>query len=240
MRYFFSIILTCWVSLLSAQEQVTNINTDTTKRVKMQRDFSPSAIRIGPAVNALIQSAIDNEGTYYGFNADLPINRFMVSVEYGHADLRRSSEPGVPEEDIFRYNSRGNYYKLGVDANVLLDKQNNSYSAFGDVIFFGLKYAFSVIDDEVQFQTNDNIWENSTISQRNENLGVRWLEMNAGVKVEVFRNVFVGYILRYRFARRYLDRSSLVPYRVPGFGSGEDEANFGFDYYLYYRIPFKN
>lgn len=212
---------------------------DTVSREKMQADFMPSSIRIGPAVNALIQTALDRQGTYYGFQADMAIRRFMVSLEYGHADLRRSSEPGVPEADVFSYRSSGDYYKMGVDANVLLDKQENSYDARNNVIFFGLKYALAVVDDEVSFRTRDNIWENSSITQSNENLGVRWLEFNAGVKVGVAKNVFIGYTLRYRFLRRYLDRSSLVPYRVPGFGDGDDEANFGFDYYIYYRIPFK-
>ena len=239
LKYFFSILLCCCTSLLWAQQERDTAPTDTVSREKMRLAFLPSAVRVGPAVNALIQSALDREGTYYGLQADMPIGRFMIAAEYGHADLRRSSEPGVPEAEVFSYRSSGDYYKLGVDVNLLLDKEVNSYDARGNIIFFGLKYALAVIDDEVSFQTRDNIWENSSIVQSNENLGVRWLEMNAGVKVGVFKNVFIGYTLRYRFLRRYLDRSSLVPYQVPGFGDGDDESNFGFDYYIYYRIPFR-
>ena len=205
----------------------------------MRVSFLPTSVRIGPAVNALIQSALDREGTFYGLQADFPINRFMLALEYGHADLRRSSEAGVPEAEVFSYRSSGNYFKAGVDANLLLDKESNSYDADGNIIFFGLKYALAFVDDEVSFQTPDNIWENSAITQRNQSLGARWLEMNAGVKVGVFENVFIGYTLRFRFAQNYLDRSSLIPYRVPGFGNGDDNTNFGFDYYIYYRIPFR-
>lgn len=240
MKYFFSILLCCCLpGLLWAQEDRARSPADSVSRPKMRLSFLPTAIRIGPAINPLIQSALDRTGTYYGLQADMPIGRFMVALEYGHADLRRSSEEGVPEADIFSYQSSADYYKLGVDANVLLDKSDNSYDAQDDVIFFGLKYALAVIDDQVSFQTRDNIWETSSIAQSNENLGVRWLEFNAGVKVGVFKNVFIGYNLRYRFLQRYLDRSSLIPYRIPGFGDGDDESNFGFDYYLYYRIPFR-
>jgi hypothetical protein len=239
LKYFFSILLFCCASPLWAQEQPTAVPADTVAREKMQSDFVPSGIRLGPAVNALIQTALDRQGTYYGFQADLAIRRFMIALEYGHADLQRNSELDVPETDVFSYSSSGDYYKMGVDANVLLDKQANSYDARDNVIFFGLRYALAIVDDEVSFRTRDNVWENSSIIQSNENLGVRWLEFNAGMKVSVFENVFIGYNLRYRFLKRYLDRGSLVPYRVPGFGDGDDESNFGFDYYIYYRIPFK-
>lgn len=239
MKYFFSILFCFCIGLLWAQEEQTPSEADTVDREKMEADFLPTALRIGPAINSLIQTGIDNNGTYYGLQADLPIQRFMVSVEYGHADLTRQNEAGVPEQEVFSYSSSGDFYKLGIDANLLRDKQTGDFDARNDVIYFGLKYALSVIDDQVSFRTGDNFWETSSIDQRNENLRVYWIEMNAGMKVEIFRNVFLGYTMRYRFGQRYSNRSSLVPYRIPGFGKGEDETNFGFDYYIFYRIPFK-
>jgi len=238
LKYFFSLLLCCCAGLLWAQEP-QRIPNHSLPRQKMRSTLLPSAVRIGPAVNMLILTALDEEGTYYGLHADLPFQRIMLSLEYGHADLSRSSEPGVPVEEVFSYSSRGNYYRLGVDANLLRDKITESYDAFGDVIFFGLKYAFSNIEDEVSFRTRENIWGASVITQSNDNLSVQWLEMNAGVRVSVFENIFLGYTLRYRFSRRYIDRSSLEPYWIPGFGSGEQETNFGFDYFIYYRIPFR-
>jgi len=242
LKYFFSLLLCGCTGLLCAQGTSQNTAADTVSRQKMRLSFLPTSLRIGPAVNTLIQTALDNNGTYYGLQADMPIGRFMLAMEYGHADLRRDSEVGVPEASVFSYRSSGDYYKLGLDANVLLDKANNSYDADDNVIFFGLRYALAIIDDQVSFQTPDNIWETSAISQSNENLGVTWAEFNAGIKVSIFRNVFIGYNLRYRFLRTFLDRSSLVPYRVPGFGASDDTSdrdNFGFDYYIYYRIPFR-
>ncbi|MDF9800741.1 hypothetical protein OKW21_006004 [Catalinimonas alkaloidigena] len=239
MKYFFSIFLCLSLSHVWAQEQQTNVPADTVEREKMQSTLIPAALRVGPAVNSLIQTVIDDEGTYYGLQADLAMGRFMLSAEYGHAELNRQSEAGVAENEAFQYRSSGDYYKLGIDVNLLKDKQKNTYDAIGDVIYFGLKYAFSNIDDQVSFSTPDNFWGATAITQSNENLSVSWVEMNAGVKVALFKNIFLGYTMRYRFGQRYIDRSSLVPYRIPGFGSGEDEVNFGFDYYIYYRIPFR-
>ncbi len=240
MRYFFSLLLFLFlVGQAWAQEPPATTEPDSVERVKMQIDFLPSALRIGPAINSLIQTAIDQEGTYYGLQADLPIRRFMLAVEYGHADLSRQNEAGVPEEEAFQYKSNGDYYKLGIDVNLLRDKKADNFDASNDIIYFGLKYAISIIDDQINFRTQDNFWETSSISQSNENLRVGWIEMNAGMKVELFKNIFLGYTLRYRFGQRYGNRSTLVPYRIPGFGSGEDETNFGFDYYIFYRIPFR-
>lgn len=196
-------------------------------------------MRIGPAVNTFIQTAIDEQGAYYGFQADVVRGRFMLAAEYGRTELQRQNEPGVAPADEFSYSLDGDFYKIGVDVNLLTDKREGSYEASNDIIFFGLKYAFSSIDDRISFTSDENVWGSTLITQSNENIGVRWLEMNAGVKVRVYRNIFLGYTLRYRFALRYLDRSSLIPYRVPGFGDGANNTNFGFDYYIYYRIPFK-
>lgn len=239
MKYFFSIFFCLCLSQGWAQEQQTNAPADTVERVKMQSTLIPAALRIGPAVNTLIQTAMDDKGTYYGLQADLAMGRFMLAAEYGRMELSRQSAAGVADSEAYQYTSSGNYYKLGVDVNLLKDKQKNSYDAIDDVIYFGLKYAISNIDDQVRFRTPDNFWETSDISQSNENLGVHWIEMNAGVKVALFKNIFLGYTLRYRFGQRYTDSNSLVPYRIPGFGSGEDETNFGFDYYIFYRIPFR-
>lgn len=240
LKYFFSILLLFTLAgLCQAQQEQNKVGADTVEREKMQLAYLPSALRIGPAVNTLIQTAIDDQGTYYGLQADLAMGRFMLGFDYGHAELSRQSETGVPASEAYQYTSKGDYYKIGVDVNLLRDKKADTYDARGDIIFFGLKYAFSIIDDEVSFSTPENFWETSAINQRNENLMVSWVEMNAGVKVAIFKHVFLGYTLRYRFAQNSAGRSSLVPYRVPGFGSGEDESNFGFDYHIFYQIPFR-
>ncbi|MFP4292216.1 MAG: DUF6048 family protein [Cyclobacteriaceae bacterium] len=239
MRYFFSIFMVVFSMHLSFAQQTEPDEADTVRRTWSKRSLLPSVMRIGPAVNELILSALDDKGTYYGFQADVVRGRFMLAAEYGRAELERNSEPGAPPGEEFSYSMNGDFFKLGVDVNMLTDKREGSYEASNDIIFFGLKYAFSSIDDRISFTSRENVWGATTITQSNENLGVRWLEMNAGVKVSVYKNVFLGYTLRYRFARRYIDRSSLVPYRIPGFGGGEDTSNFGFDYYIYYRIPLR-
>ena len=63
--------------------------------------------------------------------------------------------------------------------------------------------------------------------------------MTAGVKVEVFRNVFLGYNLRFKFAQGFSEDPSLLPYHIPGFGRSDRAERFGFDYYIFYRIPLK-
>lgn len=244
-EYFFSILLCILLAIncgvAQAQEQ-DSLQQKTRKPSKGR--FSPSALRIGFSLTDIVNTLTDPQRTYYGFQADLPIRQFMISFDYGQARLNLENNQTEQLNRNFTYSSQGSFFRLGVDVNLLKDRKTDSNDAQGDVIFFGLKYAHSQLDDQITFRPSTDsitnaIYNISQISQSNNNLDAWWLEMNAGVKVEVFKNIFLGYVLRYKFLKGFSDRNSLIPYEVPGFGKGDKENAFSLDYYIYYRIPFR-
>lgn len=238
-EYFISLLLCALLGLAPCRAQQQD---SVRQKNKMTYDgrFVPSAVRIGPSLNHAVKTLLDPQGTYWGLQADFPIRQYMLVLDYGQAEIHReNTEAGQPGRN-FQYDSKGAFFRAGIDVNLLKGKQSDSFDAWGDVIYFGLRYAYSRIDDQITFSTEqDTIFNATTLTQQNSNLGIWWLEMNAGVKVEIFKNIFLGYALRYKFFRRFINKGSLLPYEVPGFGKGEHENTFGFDYYLLYRIPFK-
>ncbi len=238
LRFLFGSILVGLLSVNLAQAQVDD-------SLDVVGKYEPLALRVGVSVNNLLRTVVRNNDTQYSFQADAVFGRYMLVAEYGRAELQRSNFA----ENPFTYQSQGSFFRFGPDVNLLVNQAKNSFRADGDIIFFGLRFARAQVTDAMTLQTRDDtedidgnnnaFWPSQEITTQNSNRGVIWLEMTAGMKVQLYRNIFLGYNLRFKFARNFAGEPSLIPYEIPGFGPGENEESFRFDYYLIYQIPFK-
>lgn len=213
--------------------------------------YEPLALRVGVSLNNALRTITRDNDTHYSFQADMVFGRYMLAAEYGIAEIIRNSPPASVNivDNPYSYESQGSYFRIGPDVNLLINKAKTSFRADGDIIFFGLRFARAQVSDEMTLQTRDDIldqdgnnnafWPSQTIIAQNDDRGVIWFEMTAGMKVQLYRNIFLGYNLRFKFARNFLGDPSLIPYEVPGYGFGESDEQFRFDYYLLYRIPFR-
>ena len=203
----------------------------------MRKDFSPSVLRVGVSLNDLIRTLSNGQETRYSAQADLALDRYMLVVDYGQSEIALD-DPTQSNGSPYSFSSQGWFFRAGVDVNLLKDRVRDNYLADENVILFGLRFARAQIDETISFETEDSVWGTGRIDQTNSGLGIVWAEMTAGMKVSIFRNVYLGYNLRFKFFRN-LGETALVPYQIPGYGRGNRETIFGFDYYLFYRIPFR-
>ena len=210
-----------------------------TTAVRQKTDYRPSALRIGVALNDIIRTVSNAQDTRYSGQADLAFGRFMLVGEYGIAKTSQANNPEISDIPAFTYESQGSFFRAGVDVNLLKDRQLGTYDAKDDIFLFGLRFGRAQTDDRLQFDTNDPVWGLTTATQENNGLVTTWVEMTAGVKVEVLKNVFLGYNLRFKFARNFSGEPTLLPYFIPGFGRSDKEERFGFDYSIFYRIPLR-
>lgn len=212
------------------------------EKPKMNRDFSLAALRIGLSVTDPIQPLLyEGMEAAYSLQADLSIDRFMLVGDIGTARYTRTKQPEDTLALPYQYDTEGNYFKIGVDINFLKDMEANTRFAKDDVVFWGLRFAHSTFSANATFDIADPIWGDFDVVENNDKLNAWWIEMVAGIKVEIFKNVFLGYTMQYRVLKTISQKNgeTLTPYDVPGFGSTNSKNNFGFDYYLFYRIPFK-
>jgi len=242
-RFLFGSLLTGLISLNAGFAQ----DADT---VAIGR-FEPLALRVGVSLNNALRTIARPNDTFYGFQADLVLGRYMLVAEYGSGELIRSSPPESIDivDNPYAYRGQGSYFRIGPDVNLLINQAKTSFRADADVIFFGLRFARGQVTDRMTLQTRDDIldmngnnnafWPEQTITAENDNLGVIWFEMTAGMKVQLYRNIFLGYNLRFKFARNFFGNPALIPYEVPGYGFGQNNEQFRFDYYLFYQIPFR-
>ncbi|MGD1890839.1 MAG: DUF6048 family protein [Cyclobacteriaceae bacterium] len=213
--------------------------------------FDPLALRVGFSLNNVLRTIARPNDTFYGFQADLVLGRYMLVAEYGSGELTRNNLPESVDivNNPYSYQGQGSYFRIGPDVNLLINQAKTSFRADADGIFFGLRFARGQVTDRMTLQTRDDIldvdgnnnafWPEQTITAQNDNLGVIWFEMTAGMKVQLYRNIFLGYNLRFKLARNFFGNPALIPYEVPGYGFGQSNEQFRFDYYLFYQIPFR-
>ncbi len=222
--------------LLGSGVSYAQTEADTTAQKAF--NIRPSGLRIGVTLNDLIRTATNAADTRYSFQGDLAFGRFMLVTEYGVANTQQQNNPDRLASP-YTYDSQGSFLRVGIDVNLLKDREVNDYDAAGSILLFGLRFGRAQINDQLSYELVDPLWGNSALTQENNGLVATWAEMTAGVKVEVFKNVFLGYNLRFKFAQGFSDQPTLLPYYIPGFGRSDRPERFGFDYSIFYRIPLK-
>jgi hypothetical protein len=212
-RYFFSVFI---VSLVSC-----GIYSQT-YRIK--------GLRLGADVSRYSLLYFDPSRKAYEFSADFEIKKDLyLTAEYGNQTVNL-------EKKIYSYSSEGNYFRIGLDHNFLKSDKPDEY----EMAFIGIRYGISKMNHSAKnIISPENYWGKITDSNiPKSNYTAHWMEIVTGIRAELFRNFFIGWSLRTRFRLAHTKDQYMDPYNIPGFGKGSKKANVGFNFSVYYRIPF--
>lgn len=201
-----------------------------------QPRYWPTGIRLSMDVaSPLYYKYYQKTGAQYEFNASTAFANFMLEGDYGWGSIQwKGFDPQTSTRSV--YTSDGKYFRIGLNYNLLQDTPDKN-AAFG-----GVRYATSFFQDhltsEVSYNSAGPI-ENRKfpIDSAQSDVKARWYEAVAGVKVKVWKLLYVGGTVRYKFGLHIDGADAYVPYDVLGWGLYDEEA-FGFNYYLSLRIPF--
>ena len=211
-------------------EDTTIVRPPKPPKVKKEpREYIPTGIRVGIDLNSFARNLWDENKKLTEYQLDIDARHFLLAFEYGTSEV----EENEPE---FSYQNKGSYFRIGPEINFLYDPDKLH------VVFAGLRYASSTFDDILTYETED-AYGNSEITASNDNGKAQWVELVAGTKVNLWKGLFMGFTLRYKFIKT-VDAEGLVPYWLPGYGENrlDDNDTFGFSYYVYWRfgLPRKN
>ncbi|MGB0256953.1 MAG: DUF6048 family protein, partial [Flavobacteriaceae bacterium] len=72
-------------------------------------------------------------------------------------------------------------------------------------------------------------------------LNAQWMEFLAGIKVQLFNNLYMGFSLRLNVLANQTAPENFANLYIPGFNKVTDENRFGigFNYTLSYALPFR-
>lgn len=193
--------------------------------------YAPTAVKLGADPGILGYMLFSEKRTFFEAEADIDIDRFFIVANYGLSSYKL-------DEDTYQYENNGSYLKFGADINFM----NNDPHL--NVMFFGLRYASSSFNDQLDYDTRAIIqsetgWPNTRESSSNGNAKANWYEMVTGLKIRVVKQLYMGFTLRFKLLLKTKQIEDLRPYYIPGFGKNINTSAFGFNYYVSYRLPFR-
>ena len=176
---------------------------------------------------SLAKSHYVSSFTGWEVNADVDFYRYYLTVDYGSWGRNY-----VQKNDSGAYANTGNYYRIGVDVNFLTkDPDKNMF-------FIGMRYGHSVFSEDFNITVNDPIW-GASVGQHymNTNVNAHWLELTTGLRVKIWKIIWMGYTARFKFGLKMSDTPQLLASDVPGFGRTDKIDTWGFNYQIFVRLP---
>ncbi|HZJ37038.1 MAG TPA: DUF6048 family protein [Gillisia sp.] len=157
---------------------------------------------------------------------------YYLAAEIGNEEL------AITEQNISA-TAKGSYIKLGADYNAY-----DNWAGMENVIFVGMRYAFSTFSQSLEEYTvsgSSQYFPPNIIEGPFETKGLTasWVELVAGLKVELLNNVYLGANVQLKRRITQTTPSNFDNLAIPGFNRTYDESLFGvgYSYTISYLIP---
>lgn len=212
--------------VIVAQEQTTKTDSIVPKKERY-------GLRLGADLFKLTRSFYDKN--YQGL--ELVGDYRLTRKHYLAAEI--GNENKTVDNEQLNFTTKGSYVKVGFDYNGYENWLNME-----NQIYIGLRYGFSTFSQTLNsytiYDTNQYFGSSQLIAsgQQFDGLSAQWLEVVAGVKAEVFSNVFVGFSFRINrlFSQKQPDNFENL--YIPGFNrTYNGDFGVGFNYTVSYFIP---
>jgi hypothetical protein len=188
--------------------------------------FVPSGIRIGTDLITLGKSQFRDNFNGWEINADVDFNRYYLAMDYGSWANTLTLKNGDYQND-------GRYWRVGIDVNFLLkDPDRNMF-------FLGFRYAGTTFNESLQFQFDDPTFGTITSTLNNVDRKARWGELVSGLRVKIWKELWMGYTGRLKFAASQQGPQTFDTYDIPGYGRLSKDVYWGFNYQIFWRFAWR-
>jgi len=184
-----------------------------------------------------IKSSSDGDNLNYEIVGDLQLTENLyLAGEYGIVDR-------IIEDENINFNSSGSFLRIGFNYNMF-----ENWIGMDNSIYLGLRYATSTFSNKIinytvrnQDSYFSNLVDNDFQTIEYSGLSGNWIEIIAGLKVETFKNVYLGFSLRLNKLLSDSEPDNFDTLFIPGFNKVTDDNTFGsgFNYTLTYSIPLR-
>lgn len=192
-----------------------------------RKDYRPTGVRFATDALALIRSGYDETYSGWEVNADIDFYRYFLAADFGSWQRNITSDQG-------NYANKGTYFRVGADMNFLTKDR------YKNVLFFGARYARSVFSEDFYAIVKDPVWGDNDGTYSNQDVSARWFELTGGLKVKLWKFLWLGYTARFKFALATGDTPTMLPYDIPGYGTNDKESTWGFNYQVLIRLPLRS
>jgi hypothetical protein len=228
-KFTFSITLVLLSLTSNAQEKTT------AKKDSIPPKMERYGLRLGVDLFKLTRSFYEKDYRGLELVGDYRLTRkHYLAAEIGNEDK-------TVDDEQLNFTTKGTYLKVGFDYNSYqnwLDMEN--------IISIGLRYGVSSFSQRLNsyqlYDPNNGYFgEAPTVYPTNneyKGLTAQWIEVVAGMKAEVFNNVFVGFSFRLNRLVTQKQPNNFENLYIPGFNrTYNGDFGVGFNYTVSYFIP---
>lgn len=216
--------------ILALLPVLTQAQTDTAaaKPVKKKAiEAGSHQLRIGVDLAKIGLNFFNNNTKNYELSADY----------YYKKELYIAVEAGLGQADVdfddLKYKSTSQFLRIGVDKCML----QRLFPGDWDMVSVGFRYGIGLIKrGAASYTVTDPLWGVTSGTIPSKNFTAHWAEFNAGLRVETFKNLFVGWNVRARFMLNASAFQDLSPAYISGYGKGDKSTAFDFNIYLAYAL----
>ncbi|MAG87463.1 MAG: hypothetical protein CMB97_08890 [Flavobacteriaceae bacterium] len=227
---FSTIFFSISADSLFAQNQEEPIALETKKDTVYKEKYG---LRVGIDLSKLARTVLDDDYTGFMLEADMRIYKnYYLAAEIGNETLPFG-------EDYIKVSSSGSFVKIGANYNAY-----ENWKGMQNIVFAGLRYGFSTFSQDLEeyqiYTTNNYFGDDIRIDgSKASGLNASWIELMAGFKVEVLKNLFLSANVQLKRRLSQTTPDGFDNLTIPGFGRTFDESNFGigYGYSISYLIP---
>ena len=226
-RFYFNIFLVL-LSFLGNAQEATEPKKDSIP-LKKER----YGLRVGADLFRLTRSFYEKDYRGIELVGDFRLTRrYYLAAEIGN-------ENKTVKETQLNFTTEGSYLKVGFDYN-----SYENWLNMENVISIGLRYgvsSFSQTLNSYQVYNPNPYFEEAPVvidGEKFNGLTAQWIEVVAGMKAEVFNNIFIGFSFRLnRMVSQKLPNNFDNLY-IPGFNrTYNGDFGVGFNYTVSYFLP---
>jgi hypothetical protein len=231
LKCFFSLFLVLCSFFASAQKATVKDST-LTKKDSVKPKTERYGLRVGIDLSKLTRSFYEKDYKGLELVGDFKFTRkHYLAAEIGN-------ENKTVDDDQLNFTTNGTYLKLGFDYN-----SYENWVGMNNMIYVGMRYgvsAFSQTLNSYSVYYANTYFPKPIIEsgQKYDGLSAQWLEVVAGVKAEMFQNLYVGFSVRLNHLITNKTPDNFDNLYIPGFNRTYG-GNFGagFNYTISYFLP---
>lgn len=212
--------------MILGQELYAQNGEDTVSVDTVRNKYLPTGVRVGFDAISTVKSRTQSNFNGWEFQGDIDFSRYLLVLEYGNWGRNLNADSAA-------YANTGTYWRAGIDVNFLTKDPDRN------VFFLGGRYGRSVFTESLSVTTYDPIWGLMADNFYHQDVHAWWIELTAGLKVKIWKIIWLGYTGRFKFALSSDGTDEMIPYDVPGFGRTNKDTTWGFTYYVMLRIPIR-
>ncbi len=206
------------------------------------KDFIPTGLEIGFDVARLPYYIWkEKTGGQYEVHSSIDFNRILLDVDYGWGSMLRKNPTKSKEDPKKKFtkilsHNWGQYFRVGLSYNFIPKNKDHN------VAYLGFMYSRSIFRDALygNYMGKTDLFQSTVDVDTTDKFNAHWLEVVAGVRVQVWQWVYMGCTVRYKFAKSISSSKTLIPFDIIGWGLNEEDNAWGVNYYIGIRIPLRS